>query len=100
MDRLKNIRVKIDSNSKRNYRHIKYPEIPLSAQDIYIMTSGVDRLDSLANRFYNDTELWWIIASANPSIIKGDGFGLKPGLTIRIPNNPEVIVQSFYRINQ
>ncbi len=100
MNRLKNIRVKTDSNNKRNYRHIKYPEIPLSASDLYIMTSGVDRLDSLAYKFYDDVDLWWIIASANPGIVKGDGFGLKPGITLRIPNNPEVIVLTFHSLNR
>ena len=100
ISRLRNIKVLTDSNKKRYYKPLKYPEIPLSVADIYIITSNVDRLDNLAHRFYDNPELWWIIAAANPGIIKGDGFGLKSNLQIRIPNNPEVIVQQFYRENQ
>ena len=99
-DRLKNIKRRVTKDRKIHYKNILFPEIPLDVNDIYAMSRVGDRLDLIAYRFYGSTELWWIIASANPSIVKGDGFGLKPGLTIRIPNNPEVIVQSFYRINQ
>lgn len=34
----------------------------------YIVKSG-DRLDLLANNFYNNDRLWWRIADANPQFI-------------------------------
>ena len=72
---------------KRIYKNIKYPEIPLSITDLYITTSANDRLDLLANEFYSNVDYWWIIANANPDVIRRDSFILKPGIEIRIPQN-------------
>ena len=72
-------------NRKRTYRALKYPEIPLSINDIYVSTNDGDRLDLLANQFYQVVDMWWIIATANPGVVKRDTFNLKPGLEIRIP---------------
>ena len=77
MNRLSYIPI-IRHNGKRVYKHIKYPSIPLSVDDIYVITTAGDRLDLLADQFYNDTEYWWIIAMANSDIIKRDSFGVKP----------------------
>ena len=33
--------------------------------DIYIITQETDRLDLLAQQFYGESKLWWIIAQAN-----------------------------------
>ena len=42
-----------------------YSSIPESNDDIYVITQYGDRLDLLANQFYNDPTLWWYIAKAN-----------------------------------
>ena len=42
----------------------KYPEIPLSSNDIQVITNFGDRLDLMANQFYNDSTLYWVIAAA------------------------------------
>ena len=42
-----------------------------------------DRLETLANRYYGDTSLWWIIAKAN-EIGKGK-IGVDPEKKLRIP---------------
>ena len=55
---------------KRIFKNIKYPNIPLDINDLYVITSDRDRLDLLANQFYNNVDYWWIIANANPGIIK------------------------------
>ncbi len=47
------------------YRSKIYPNIPPSDKDIYVVTQTGDRLDTLANQFYGESSLWWIIASAN-----------------------------------
>ena len=99
INKLRSIIKKREGKGKRYYSNIKYPEIPISVADIYIITSITDRLDSLANKFYNDSMLWWVIAAANPGVIKGDGFGIKPGTQIRIPNNHEIIMRNFEGIN-
>ena len=41
------------TKDKRYYKAINYPEIPLSISDIYVITTIGDRLDTLANHFYN-----------------------------------------------
>ena len=88
------------TNSKNYYRNLKYPEIPLSINDLYITTTVGDRLDSLAYEFMNDVDLWWIITTANPDVIRRDSFNLKPGIEIRIPNNIQGIIEAFEALNK
>ena len=85
---------------KRYYTTIKYPEIPLSVDDFYVITTIGDRLDNLANQFYEDVNLWWVITSANPDIIKRDSFMLEPGIEIRIPANLQTILENFNELNK
>ena len=56
-----------------------YPEIPLSSDDIYVITNFGDRLDLMANQFYGDSTLYWIIASANPNQIDFGSIFIKEG---------------------
>ena len=85
---------------KRYYTVIKYPEIPLSVDDFYIITTIGDRLDNLANQFYEDVNLWWVITSANPDVIKRDSFMLEPGIEIRIPADLQTILENFNELNK
>ena len=98
--RTTHIKTKFNSNKKRYYRNIKYPEIPLSFNDIYVLTTAGDRLDNIANQFYEDVDLWWIISTANPDVIRRDSFNLKPGLEIRIPQDIDNILEDFEQINK
>ena len=88
-----------DNTGRRYYKNVLYPEIPLDVNDIYVLTSINDRVDSLAYQYYNDETLWWIISEANPDIIKRDSFYTGAGKQIRIPTNPENIVRSFKQLN-
>ena len=97
--RLRTLPVKT-SNRKRIYKALKYPEIPLSINDLYVTTNDGDRLDLLANQFYQDVDMWWIIATANPGVVKRDTFNLKPGLEIRIPIDTQSIIQNFESLNK
>ena len=97
--RLRTLKVK-KSSRKRIYRALKYPSIPLSIEDTYVITTDGDRLDLLANQFYQDVDMWWIIATANPGIVKRDTFNLKPGLEIRIPTDTQSIMQNFESLNK
>jgi len=85
---------------KTTLKAIKYPEIEPSTDDIYIITTVGDRLDLLAYDFYHNTDLWWIITSANPDIIRRDGFVLKPGLEIRIPSDYYGVLKLFEDLNK
>ena len=88
------------SNNKSYYLSLKYPEIPLSINDTYIITTVGDRLDTLANKFLGNVNLWWIITTANPDVIRRDSFNLKPGMEIRIPNNAQGIIEAFETLNK
>tara|TARA_R110002167_G_scaffold199886_2_gene403208 strand:- start:1179 stop:1484 length:306 start_codon:yes stop_codon:yes gene_type:complete len=98
--RIENIRIKRNSDNKKYYKPLKYPEIPLSINDIYVITTDGDRLDSLAYQFYKNTDYWWIISNANPNIIRRDSFILKPGLEIRIPQEIQQIFEEFKELNK
>ena len=98
-NRLDYIGLKTSVGGKRSYKHIIYPHIPLNINDIYVITTIGDRLDLLANQFYNDVRLWWVIAIANRDIIKRDSYSLKTGLEIRIPTNIDTILRNFEKVN-
>ncbi len=100
--RLKFIEKQRGTNNKRVFKNIKYPNIPLSINDIYAITIDGDRLDLIANQFYNNVDLWWVITTANPDIIRRDSFNLKSGLQIRIPDPRGIndIIKSFEQINK
>lgn len=60
------------------------PEIPLSPFDSYhtVNETEIGRMDSIANRYYGNTELWWVIAQVNNV---DDAMALVPGTVLRIP---------------
>lgn len=90
--------IKTSESGRRYYQNVIYPEIPLSEDDIYILTTGADRYDTLALQFYGDASLWWIISSANNS--KKDGLIVLPGVQLRIPANPTDAKVNFTNLNQ
>mgnify|MGYP003134859954 CR=1 FL=1 len=45
--------------------NVKYPDIKVDSQDLYVYVSRGDRYDILSNVYYGDSTLWWIIARAN-----------------------------------
>jgi len=72
-----------NTEGKRYYNSKIYPEIPRSDNDLYVITSFGDRYDLLANRYYKNSSLWWVISSANPEYI---GSLYPPiGIQLRIP---------------
>jgi hypothetical protein len=96
-------RINIARNDNENVANIGaqyyisnfYPTIPLSSNDIYVITEFSDRLDTLANRFYGDSNLYWIIASANPDLVSGDSLFLAGGIQLRIPTNVNSILTNY-----
>lgn len=85
---------KIDSG-EIVYRTRIYPDIPLKDDDIYIVTQTGDRLDSIANQFYGDSSLWWIVATANN--IHKASFAIAEGTTLRLPKNYIEVLNKFKR---
>ena len=99
-NRLKYIKQRRNFKGKRYYKNLKYPDIPFTSNDIYVLTTVGDRLDSIAYQFYNDIRLWWIIATANPHVVRRDSYGLKSNLEIRIPTDVSRILKDFENINK
>ena len=75
-----------------------YPEIPLSENDFYIISSQGDRYDTLAQQFYSDYTLWWIIAAANNS--QRASLVVQPGVQLRIPTDKDKIIQVYNQFNK
>ena len=73
------------NDGRRVYSSKLYPKIPLRDDDIYVASETGDRLDTLAYQYYQNSSLWWIIASANN--IHDAPLGLKDGTILRIPQN-------------
>jgi hypothetical protein len=92
-NRYKSAVVATDKLGNRYYGTILYPTIPKSSSDIYIMARKGDRLDLLANSYYEDTTLWWVIAQAN-HLGKGT-LSISEPQRIRIPTELESILKSF-----
>jgi phage tail protein X len=99
MNRYQTIPVIKTTTGKQAYATSRYPEIPLSENDIYVYASQGDRYDLLALNYYGDSSLWWIIAAANPNLGLNTLI-LPEGQQIRIPGNFSQVVSEFSLINQ
>jgi hypothetical protein len=94
-------------NTKPSYQTTRYPEVPLSDNDIYVYSTQGDRFDVLASQYYSDQSLWWIISIANtatagtslPSDLPQDSLIIPEGLQIRIPANYAAVLTSFKNLN-
>ena len=107
MNRYQNI-PKIKINGILVYKTSRYPEVPLSENDIYVYTTQGDRFDVLTQQYYKDSSLWWIISIANTGNAgAGTLTGLPQstlvipeGIQIRIPSNYASIIEDFKTINK
>lgn len=59
----------------------------------HVLKAG-DRLDTLAHRYYGDSDYWWVIAVANRI---QDPFSLRPGTRLRIPSDYRTILDKVQR---
>lgn len=99
MNRYQNIPVIKSITGKQMYATSRYPEIPLSENDLYVYTSEGDRYDLLALQYYGDSSLWWVISAANPNTDLKT-LVIPEGVQIRIPGNFSRVVSEFNLINQ
>ena len=97
----------INVNNKPSYQTTRYPEVPLSDEDIYVYITQGDRFDILAQQYYGDQSLWWIISIANtaiagtslPSDLTQDSLIIPQETQIRIPANYVSIINDFKVLN-
>jgi len=99
MNRYRNIPQIRSITNKQMYATSRYPEIPLSPDDIYVYTTQGDRYDVLALQYYSNSSLWWIIAAANPNIGL-NSLVIPQGVQIRIPSDYASVITQFNLINR
>jgi phage tail protein X len=98
MNRYQNIQqTKIDK--KLVYVTSRYPEVPVTSDDVYVYTVQGDRFDVLAQQYYKDSSLWWIISIANTDKLPQNSLIIPEGIQIRIPAFYSGIINAFNRIN-
>jgi len=89
--RYRTVKIKKDLNGIRHYTPSVVPNVPIKDTDIFVYPLYGDRLETLANRYYGDSTLWWIIAKAN-EIGKGK-IGVDPEKKLRIPTEIGDIIE-------
>tara|TARA_B100000927_G_scaffold289680_1_gene286762 strand:+ start:1970 stop:2269 length:300 start_codon:yes stop_codon:yes gene_type:complete len=87
------------TTGKKMFKTVRYPEVPKSFDDVYVYTTEGDRFDTLAQQYYGDSSLWWIISITNENLTQNS---LYPpvGSQIRIPPNPVPIIAAFEVLNK
>jgi hypothetical protein len=106
MNRYQNI-PKTRINGKEAYVTSRYPEVPLSENDIYVYTTQGDRFDILAQQYYKNSSLWWVISIANTGnagagtlvSLPQNSLIVPEGIQIRIPSNYANVIRNFNAIN-
>ena len=86
-------------NGKTVYKTSRYPEVPLSENDIYVISTQGDRFDVLALQYYKNSSLWWVISIANTDKLPQNSLVIPEGLQIRIPAFYAGVVSAFNTIN-
>jgi hypothetical protein len=100
MSRYTDTRIKRNKDFNRVYSYTLYPKIPIKNSDIFIAPTYGTRLDILANEYYKDPTLWWIIAQANG--IKGFTALYTENFKgqLRIPTEIQDILNEFSSMNR
>lgn len=63
---------------------IDFPTVPEQPDDLQYQVTGVDRIDTLASKFYGNPIFWWVIAVANGmELVEVE---LNVGAVLRIPS--------------
>ena len=97
--RYQNRKTLLKKDTKKRYLESTiYPKIKANDNDFYIISEAGDRLDLLANKYYNDKTKWWIIATANN--INDATFYVEPGIQLRIPSDVNAVMNSLEKLNK
>ena len=99
MNRYADIPILKTPTGPRYYATVRYPQVPLSEQDIYVITNQGDRLDLLASQYYGDPSLYWLISIANDSLTQGT-ITIPEGSQIRIPQDINSVLNEYRILNQ
>lgn len=72
---------------------VELPTLSIQPDDTVYVVAGNDRIDLIANKFYGDPVLWWVIALANDLELLPSA--LNEGTLLRIPA-PRYILQVLF----
>ena len=86
-----------DENGTRYLNRIEYPPIPLRDSDVLIRGVFGQTFMNVANQYYGDKDLWWIIARANN---QSESIYMITGKEYRIPQSVNFILQEFNLLNK
>ena len=89
--------IRKDKNNIRYYKPRIIPNIPIKDTDIFVYPIYGDRYDTMAQRYYEDSNLWWIIVKAND--ISDGKIAPDPLKKLRIPTEIDDILQSISQVN-
>ena len=95
--RYRNNKIRKDKDNIRYYKPRIIPNIPIKDTDIFVYPLYGDRFDTLAHRYYEDSNLWWIIAKANE--ISNGKISPNPEVKLRIPTEIDDILESIDNSN-
>ena len=95
--RYRNNKIRKDKDNIRYYKPRIIPNIPIKDTDIFVYPLYGDRFDTLAQRYYEDPNLWWIIAKANE--ISNGKISPEPEKKLRIPTEIGDILDSVIKSN-
>ena len=90
--------IRSNETKKQYLESTIYPKIKANDNDFYIISEAGDRLDLLANKYYNDKTKWWIIATANN--INDATFYVESGIQLRIPSDVNAVMNSLEKLNK
>ena len=99
MSRYSNINAIKRWDGRQVFQSVRYPQIVPQETDVQIVTNETTHLDTLANKYYGDATLYWVIILANSGIGNGR-LSVPAGLTLRIPTNISYILNQFKVLNQ
>ena len=85
MARYKNAVISKDKNGVRYYKSTIVKDIPLKDSDKFVFPLDGERFDSLAQKYYGDSNLWWFIARVNNL----KTMNIPAGTSLRIPLTTE-----------
>ena len=90
-------KVRRNKDGTRYYKPTIVPNIPIKDSDIFVYPVYGNRFETIAQRYYNDSTLWWIIAKAN-ELSRGE-ISADPLKKLRIPTEIDDILESVQKSN-
>ena len=90
-------KIRRDKDGTRYYKPTIVPNVPIKDSDIFVYPVYGDRFETIAQRYYNDSTLWWIIAKAN-ELSRGE-ISADPLKKLRIPTEIDDILESVQKSN-